>query len=248
MFARLEDAFRRVSQFTADASHELRTPLAIIRTAAELARRRPRTEAEYIIALDRILLESERTTKLIDDLLLLARADAGTEPAIREPIDLAVVVSDACDEGRMLADAAGLRFICDTLPGCWVAADAQALRRLLLILFDNAVKYTPAGGTISVTMSLNRTDAVVEVRDTGIGIADAHLPHLFERFYRVSPDRSRSTGGIGLGLSIARWIAASHGGEIVVESQVGAGSVFRVRLPIVEPNRLSPSLQTRLVL
>jgi heavy metal sensor kinase len=233
MFARLDDAFRRVTQFSADASHELRTPLAIIRTTAEVTRSRSRTEVEYGEALDRILAESERTSRLVDDLLLLARADADADPMAMEPMDLAETVRDTCDEGRILADASGLGFTADLPAACPSIGEPQALRRLFLILVDNAVKYTPAGGVVRVGMIVQNDRAMVEVRDSGVGILAADAPRIFERFYRVAPDRSRQSGGVGLGLAIARWIATCHGGTIAVESRPGAGSVFRVTLPIV---------------
>jgi signal transduction histidine kinase len=233
MFARLDDAFRRVTQFSADASHELRTPIAIIRTTAEVTRRRPRTEAEYTAALDRILAESERTTQLIDDLLMLARADAGADRLVMEPMDLAQNVRETCDEGRILAEASGLRFTADLPSACPAIGEPQALRRLFLILVDNAVKYTAAGGAVHVRMSVEGRCATIDVRDTGVGISADDAPRIFERFYRVAADRSRQTGGVGLGLAIARCIASSHGGTIAVESQPGAGSIFRVSLPIV---------------
>jgi two-component system, OmpR family, heavy metal sensor histidine kinase CusS len=233
MLARLDDAFRRVTQFSADASHELRTPLAIIRTTAEVTRRRPRTEAEYAAALDRILAESVRTSQLIDDLLLLARADADADRTVMEPMDLADTVRETCDEGRILAEASGLRFTADLPLACPAVGEPQALRRLFLILVDNAVKYTPAGGGVTVGMIVEGSRATIEVRDTGVGIPATDVPRIFERFYRVATDRSRRTGGVGLGLAIARWIATCHGGTIAVESQPGAGSVFRVMLPIV---------------
>ncbi len=233
MFARLDDAFRRVTQFSADASHELRTPLAIIRTTAEVTRQRPRTEAEYAAALDRILAESERTSQLIDDLLMLARADADVDRMVMEPMDLADAVRDTCDQGRILAGAAGLRFTADLPPACPAVGEPHALRRLFLILVDNAVKYTPDGGAVHVSMAVEDGRAMIEVRDNGVGIAAADAPRIFDRFYRVSADRSRQTGGVGLGLAIARWIATCHGGTIVVESEPGAGSAFHVILPIV---------------
>jgi heavy metal sensor kinase len=233
MFARLDAAFRRVTQFTADASHELRTPVAIIRTMAEVTRRRPRTEAEYSEALDRILAESERTSRLIDDLLLLARTDAEGEEFAFEPMDLAESLRQACEEGRVLADVAGLSFYLDLKSACPTLGDPQALRRLFLILLDNAAKYTAPGGTVRVTMEVGLTDAVIEVQDSGFGIGAEDLPHLFERFYRVGKDRSRARGGVGLGLSIAQRIATSHGGDISVHSEPGTGSTFRVRLPLV---------------
>jgi two-component system, OmpR family, heavy metal sensor histidine kinase CusS len=233
MLGRLEAAFRRVTQFTADASHELRTPIAIIRTTAELARRRPRTPAEYVEALDRILVESERTTRLIDDLLLLARSDASGDEFIHEPLSLGSAVREACAQGRILAEAVGLSFASDVTVDCATMGDAQAIRRLFLILLDNAVKYTPAGGAVTVTMRGDGGDAVIDVHDTGVGISADNVPHVFERFYRVGQDRSRGRGGVGLGLAIAQRIATAHGGRITVESILGKGSTFSVRLPIV---------------
>jgi heavy metal sensor kinase len=235
MFARLDASFRRITQFTADASHELRTPVAIIRTTAELARRRPRSDADYGEALDRILAESERTSRLIDDLLLLARIDAGGEEFGVEPVDLAETLRGACDDGRLLADAAGVSFVVDLGSPCVLLGDPRALRRLFLILMDNAAKYTPRGGTIRVTMHVESANAVIDVQDNGIGIGPEDLPHLFERFYRVGHDRSRVRGGVGLGLSIAQRIAAGHGGQIFVDSQPGIGSTFRVRLRTLDP-------------
>jgi heavy metal sensor kinase len=232
MFGRLDDSFRRITQFTADASHELRTPVAIMQTAAEVCRRRARTEAEYQQALDLILAESQRTSHLIDDLLLLARADASEEHAIAEPLDLAALVRETCVEGRILSDTAGVSFVTSAPTTCLMLGDSQRLRRLMLILIDNAIKYTPAGGVVSVTMTADAAAAVIEVRDTGVGIPQDSIPRIFERFFRVSSDRSRSSGGAGLGLSIAQWIATAHRGAITVESSVGEGSVFRVRLPL----------------
>lgn len=236
MFARLEAAFQRMAQFTADASHELRTPVAIIRTTAEVARSRPRSEEEYARVLDRILLESERTTALIEDLMLLARADAGADGIQFEPVNVANAVRESLQEARVLADAGKVRMEADLSTECIVSGDFQALRRLFLILVDNAIKYTPPGGEVRVHIKVEHNPpspaAVIAVRDTGIGISAEDLPHIFERFYRTAKDRSRKTGGAGLGLSIARWIAAKHGGEISVESVVGAGSVFRMKLPL----------------
>ena len=182
---------------------------------------------------DQILAESERTSRLIDDLLLLARSDAEGEEFALEPMDLAQSLREACEQGRVLAGAAGLSFATAIGPACPVLGDPQALRRLFLILLDNAAKYTPRGGMVRVTMDVRPVDAVIEVQDTGVGIGAEDLPHLFERFYRVGKDRSRSRGGVGLGLSIAQRIATGHGGDISVHSEPGAGATFRVRLPTV---------------
>jgi heavy metal sensor kinase len=238
MFARLEAAFRQITQFTADASHELRTPVAIIRTTAELARTKPRSPEEYRKALDGILTESERTSRLIEDLLLLARADAGADNMVQEPTSLAECLRDAVAEVRILAEHKGVSLEAAEPAECTVTGDQQSIRRLLLILLDNAIKYTPAGGKVTVHLnlenSIQRPAAVVEVRDTGVGISADDLQHVFERFYRAAKDRSRNTGGAGLGLSIARWIAEKHGGEISAESSPEMGSVFRVRLPLTD--------------
>jgi len=237
MLARLQDSFRRVTQFTADASHELRTPVAIIRTTAEVIRKKPRSEKEYSEALDRILAESERTTDLIEDLMLLARADANIEETVLEPLALADLVRAACADARVLAEAAGIKLAADDFNGCTVSGDFRALRRAVLILLDNAIKYSKPGGEVQVHLGLcrkgERPMATLEVRDNGIGIAADELPHIFERFYRAAKDRSRKIGGVGLGLSIAQSIARRHGGEIQVESAPGRGSTARLLLPAV---------------
>ena len=236
MFGRLESAFRRISQFSADASHELRTPLAIMRTTAELARSRQRSVEEYEQALDRILAESERTSGLLDDLLLLARSDAGVAEFDSAPLALDELVRAGCEEARVLAEAAAVRLDCDAHTSVTVRGDAHALRRLLLILLDNALKYTQAGGTVHVTLRLapaqSGLTALLEVRDSGIGIPAEDLPHIFERFYRAAKDRSRSTGGVGLGLSIAQCIAIRHAGRLSAESVPGQGSTFQLHLPV----------------
>lgn len=233
MLERLEGAFKRITQFTGDASHELRTPVALMRTTAELSLRKPRSDAEYREALSQILKELERTSDLIEKLMLLARADSGAEAIHFERIDLAESLREACGQGRTLADAKQLTFEQQIgNSNLFVEGDKHALERLFLILMDNAVKYTQPGGQVTVSLVISKDFAAVEVRDTGIGIASEDLPHIFERFYRAEKARSREFGGIGLGLSIGRWIAEAHGGIIEVESNVGRGSVFRVRLPL----------------
>jgi signal transduction histidine kinase len=235
MLGRLESAFQLVTQFTADASHELRTPVGIIRTTGEVIRARQRTPDEHEAAWDQVILQSERMSGLIDDLLVLARADSGGSDLAIEPMDLSAALEAVTDEIRILAECSGLRLSVSIPADCPMTGDPDAIRRLLLVLLDNAIKYTPAGGEIDVRMrttdSLTRA-AIIEVRDTGPGIESAHLPRIFDRFYRISADRSRRTGGSGLGLSIAQWLASLHGGEILVESVPGTGSTFRVILPL----------------
>ncbi|HVW07843.1 MAG TPA: ATP-binding protein [Bryobacteraceae bacterium] len=237
MLERLESAFKLVVQFTADASHELRTPVAIIRTTAEVTREATRSAEEHEEAWDQVVLQSERMSRLVDDLLLLARADAGHSDVTFEVIDLADIVAGATAEVKVLADASGLELRTSAPQSCPASGDPDAIRRLLLVLLDNAIKYTPAGGNITVRLDIEESPealrAVIEVHDTGIGIGPDDLQHVFDRFYRVSTDRSRKTGGSGLGLAIAKWLASLHGGEIVVESEPGKGSLFRVLLPLI---------------
>jgi heavy metal sensor kinase len=233
MLARLESAVKRLSQFTADASHELRTPVALIRTTAELTLRRERSPDTYREALRQVVLESERTSRLVEDLLLLARADAGLPALSLERLELAPLVRDVCQQGQVLAEARQLQISTEAPEDpVYVEANDPALRRLLLLLLDNAVKYTPAGGRITVSVVFDPAGPTVAVRDTGIGIADSALPHVFERFYRADESRNRDAGGTGLGLAIAKWIAERHHASLEAESVLGEGSTFRVRFPL----------------
>jgi heavy metal sensor kinase len=230
MLARLESAVKRLSQFTADASHELRTPIALIRTTAELTLRRDRPAQTYREALRQIVEESDRTARLIEDLLLLARADAGLPALVLDRVELTPLVRDVCEQGQVLAQARQLDISAEVPDEpVYVDANDPALRRLLLLLVDNAVKYTPAGGHITVSVGRDPGGATVTVRDTGIGIPDSALPHVFERFYRVDESRNREAGGTGLGLSIAKWIAERQHASLEAESVLGEGSAFRVR-------------------
>ena len=233
MLERLEQAFRRITQFTADASHELRTPVALMRTRAEVVLRRSRSEEEYRESLRQILEDLQRTSSLIENLMLLARADSGAEALERARINMVENVDEACLEARALAETKEISLHAD-LPEfpVWINGDANSLRRLFLILLDNAVKYTAPQGRIAVSLSSSDGCAVAEVRDTGIGIAAQDLPHIFERFFRADRARSRQTGGAGLGLSIGKWIAEAHGGTISAQSKPGEGSVFQVRIPL----------------
>lgn len=233
MLDRIEASVKRITQFTADASHDLRTPLALIRTNAELVLRRPRSESEYREALHRILVTSEETTELIEQLLMLARADANVAQLKMEPTELYKIVRAAGQKARMLAAGKGLSFS-ESGPPCSLTllANAAALERLLLSVVDNAVKYTPPSGHVALVLSVQGSQAVIEVRDTGIGIAEQDLPHVFERFYRADQTRSRETRGSGLGLSIAKWIAETHNGSIELRSRPGQGTTVIIRLPL----------------
>ena len=235
MFGRLERAFKRITQFTADASHELRTPVALMRTRTEVTLRKQRSEADYRETIIRIHQELERTSALIENLMTLARADSGSEPLQVAPTNLNEILLEISEPARLLAESKSLGYqqrLPET-PVC-VSGNAASLRRLFLILIDNAVKYTPREGRISVVLDASDGAAVTEIRDTGVGISPTDIPHIFERFYRADASRSRESGGTGLGLSIAQWIAEAHRGKISVVSKVGEGSVFRVQIPLSE--------------
>ncbi len=226
---RLNNSVERLTQFTADASHELRSPIALIRTTAEIALRQNRPPESYREALEQIRDESERTTHLIEDLLALARADAAATKLPLGPVDLPALVADICEQHRPQTIAKDLRLHTDLPPeNVLVHGNDPAIRRLIQVLLDNAVKYTPPGGEVRVAVSPKPDRVELSVTDTGIGIAQEDLPKVFDRFYRADKARSRDEGGSGLGLSIAQWIARCHGAEIQAESAAGAGSVFRI--------------------
>jgi heavy metal sensor kinase len=234
MLARLEGSVRRMAQFTADASHELRAPVSLIRTTAEIAAmKRDRPAAEYLSALDEIQEEAERTSQVVDSLMLLARADSAKETLELSIVDAASVVRNAAEQGERLARSRGVGFRLKlSTDAVLVCADPDALRRALLILMDNAAKYTPEGGSIEVGLGRRNGRAVAYVSDTGVGIAAPDLPHIFDRFWRADKARSRALGGAGLGLSIAKWIVDMHHGTLSVKSDPGKGSVFEIGLPI----------------
>jgi heavy metal sensor kinase len=233
MLDRIEAAFLRITQFTADASHELRTPISLVRTEAELALRRSRGESEYREALRHILLEAERTTSLIEQLLSLARADSGRETLNLQPVDLPEILREVVEGWRQVATVRNLQLTASIEEReLSVLGDEPALRRVVDILLDNAFKYTPSPGTVSLSLEQKGENAVITVQDSGVGIAEDEQDKIFERFYRVDKARSRALGGAGLGLAIARWIVSQHRGVVVVESTMGKGSTFRIELPL----------------
>ncbi|MFT4227176.1 sensor histidine kinase [Micropruina sp.] len=225
MLGRLDEAFQRERRFSNDAAHELRTPLAAMQSILSVIAEQRRTPAEYEAALTDLSEETDKLRALTDDLLRLARAEA-SEP-LWEPVDLAELVPDVVDSLRPLTDPDRVRLSCLTDGDTSVVGDTDALIRLLVNLLDNAIKHTPTG-SIAVTVQGLPDEVTVAVTDTGDGIAAEHLPHVFDRFYRA--EESRTTSGTGLGLAICREIARSHGGDIEVESEPGAGSTFTVRL------------------
>lgn len=230
MLASIEGAYRAQQRFVADVSHELRAPLTAIQGNLELLNRhQSMPEAEREEALAEMTRETDRLTRLIADLLALARADAGM-PLKHHPVDLDMVVLDAFRSARQLAR--GQCLVLHAFEPVQINGDEERLRQLLLILLDNALKYTPKEGQVSLGLFHTESRVEILVRDTGIGIAPENLPHVFERFYRADPARSRDPGGTGLGLSIARWIVEQHKGAIWLESQSGQGTVATVHLPL----------------
>lgn len=234
MLDRIEGAFLRITEFTADASHELRTPISLIRTEAELALRRSRKEAAYKESLHHILLEAERTTTLIEQLLSLARADSGREALRLQAVDLSLTLRDVAESWQQVAGLRNLQFSASIDgPDSFVLGDDTLLRRLADILLDNAFKYTPSPGSVHLSLKQIGDSAVIAVEDSGVGIAAEDQSKIFERFYRVDKARSRAQGGAGLGLSIAQWIVLQHHGSITVESRPGSGAIFRAELPMM---------------
>jgi len=233
MLSRLEAAFKRIIQFTADASHELRTPVAVIRTTAELMNEHRRPIEEYEEANTQIISEAERTGRLIEDLLMLARADSQAMQFVFSDLDLRRVVDEVVASMNALAQAKGVHMnINSAVPSAFIIGDPNAVRRLITVLIDNAIKYSLAGSTVLIGVHADRDAATLEVNDQGIGISEQDLTHIFERFYRADKARSRELGGVGLGLSIAKSIADAHRAQISVQSQVRKGSRFKITFPV----------------
>ncbi len=231
MIARLERSFEEVRRFTADASHELRTPLTILRTELEVALGQPLSLPDSQQLLGAILEELGRMSRLTDQLLMLSRRDAGVERFTSAPLNLHSLVAGVVDALQPLAESRGVRLGLDGPGPILLTGDEGRLRQIVINLLDNALKYTPEGGTVTVRVGTRGLFGIVEVQDTGIGIPPEHLPHVFDRFYRVDKARTRAEGGTGLGLSIAQSIVEAHGGTIVITSTVGQGTVCTVTLP-----------------
>ena len=233
MLGRLEIAVSRISQFTADASHELRTPIAVIRSTAEIVLRKNRDEPAYREALWQIERESESMTKLVEDLLFLARSEAHAGAIPIQMLDFGWVVEQICCDMKPIAVEKRIQLTWTRAAEPFPLAGVESqLRRMVVALLDNALKYTPAEGRI--TVSLARTDgtALLQIADTGIGIPEAARAHIFERFFRADPSRSRESGGYGLGLSIAQTIAQQHGGVIATKPGANGGSIFWLEFPM----------------
>jgi two-component system OmpR family sensor kinase len=248
MLDRIQTAFTTQRRFIADASHELRTPLTAIRGNLDVLNRQAIAQAssldpDYVEALEDLRRESSRMGRLLEDLLTLARADAMSSP---DSLRLRACFVDqlAAEVFRTASTLAhGQQLVLDAPLSVMTIGDPDRLQQLLLILVDNALLHTPSDGKVTISIRQTDDEAVIAVTDTGPGIAPEHLPHLFDRFYRADDARARTSGGTGLGLAIAKAIVESHHGEIHVESELGQGSTFTVRLPIGEPIETTPHLR-----
>jgi two-component system, OmpR family, sensor kinase len=233
MIERLETSFLGLRRFTADASHELKTPLAVLRADVERAMNEP-SHNERMIALEEALHETTRMADLVESLLTLARADEGRFDIHREPVELKRLVDDVYETAVILGEGAGVQVNLQFTAEVTIMGDVTRLRQLFLNLVTNAIKYTPAGGKVDIGLGVHPDNVTFAVRDTGIGIAAADVPYIFERFWRADRARSRMSerGGFGLGLAISQWIAQAHGGTLTASSRLGRGSLFTVTLPL----------------
>jgi heavy metal sensor kinase len=237
MLARLEESFNRTKQFTADASHELRTPLAILKGETEVALRWGKDPEELRQTLVSNLEEIDRMGRIIEDLLLLAKSEAGELRLNVREFSLGDLLQDLYLQGKTLGEPKNIEISLhlQVTEDIRLKGDQFQLHRLMLNLVNNAIKYTAENGRVEIRLAVEGSEAVLAVADSGIGIAAEHLPHLFERFYRVDEARNRAVGGTGLGLAIVKSIVEAHEGRVEIESTSGKGSVFTVRLPLAGP-------------
>lgn len=241
MLERIDKAFASVRAFTGNASHELRTSISLLRTEIEVALYRPRPALEYRETLERLQGETQRMTTLVENLMSLARADAGAEAVKAEVIDVTQLMRQTEQTWRVSMQHALLEFRTEAADGLFILAEPVSMRRLLAILLENACRYTLPGGAVTLRAKPEDDSVVLSVRDTGIGIAAEHLPKIFDRFYRVVQPYEPVQNGSGLGLALAKWIAERHGASIEVESRPGFGSLFSVRLARCNVNELQSS-------
>lgn len=242
MLTRLEEAFRRVKQFSGDASHELRTPLTILKGETEVGLRWAKQPDEFRKILESSMEEIDRMSRIIDDLLLLAKSESGQKPLAIKELSLSDLLQELYLQGRTLAEAKGIEVLLhpNVTEEIRIRGDELRLRQVFLNLITNAIKYTPDHGRVEISLDVAGDEVVVTVSDTGVGIAPEHLPHIFERFYRIDSARNRQDGGTGLGLAIVQSFVKAHQGRIEVNSLPGQGSSFAIFLPMAGPQS-SPS-------
>ncbi len=238
MIERLEESFHQINRFSADASHELRTPLTVLQGELEsVARTSSSLPAEIRDTIGSALEETHRLTKIVENLLAISRLEAGEARKQLERLDFADLVRSTADQMRLLAEEKHIHLDCNGAEAVEVDADPARLKQVVVNLLDNAIKYTPESGKVSISVVKQDGRAVLEIADTGIGISPDDLPHIFDRFYRADKARSRQMGGTGLGLSIVRSICLAHDGQVKVESTEGEGSVFHIELPLARDKR-----------
>jgi heavy metal sensor kinase len=231
MIARLKDSFQRCNQFSIDVSHELKTPLTILKGQTEVALRKPRENPEYQKLLASNLEEINQMAKIIDDLLLLAKADTGEMQLNVEDVDLKDLILDVYSDMTMLAEKKSIELSVGDLQETRLPGDELKLRRMLWNVVENGIKYTQPGGKVAISSDLENGCLKIDVKDTGIGISDKDVKYVFDRFYRADGSRNRESGS-GLGLSISKWIAEAHKGTIDVKSHASAGTTFSIKLPL----------------
>jgi heavy metal sensor kinase len=237
---RLQKAIEEMRRFTADAAHELRTPLAVLRSGIEVALRAPRTDSEYRQALQAAVDETNRLTRLAEQLLFLSRQEAGMMQIDREEMRLDALLKDVAEQFATRADEAGVTLVVEPLAAWTVRGDDVRLSQVFYNVLDNAIKYTPRGGRITVRGRAVDDRVEIEIEDTGSGISPQHTPHVFKRFYRAEPARNGEPDGSGLGLAIAQSAIVAHGGTISIQSRSGDGTVVEISLPRVERQPFSP--------
>lgn len=231
MIGRLKDAFQRINQFSIDVSHELKTPLTILKGETEVALRKEREKQDYQELLKSNLEEIDRMSCIIDDLLLLSKADTKEIKLNVEDVALRDLIMDVCMDMKVVADKKNVELETSELEDIRLKGDELKLRRMLLNVVENGIKYSHTGGKVSVSSYANNGYAKIDIMDNGIGISEEDIKYIFDRFYRADRSRKRESGS-GLGLSISRWIAEAHKGSIEVKSQSSQGSMFTIKLPI----------------
>ena len=231
MLFRLENSFNQIRQFTADASHELRTPIAIMKAGLEIALSRERSIHGYQQVLANTLEDLGRLSKIIENLFILAKADAGRYELHKERMNLYPVIKDIAEQLNLIAEPKNIFVLMEKMEDAFIEADVLLIRMMLLNLIDNAVKYTHPSGTIKLSLCKDNGCVKIAIQDNGIGISREDISYIFDRFYRASKSRTADHTGGGLGLSICQWIVKSHRGTITVKSELNKGSIFTVTLP-----------------
>ena len=231
MMDRLEKSFAQMRQFSSDASHELRTPLTVLKGQSELVLGKPRSKQEYQEVLSSNLEEINYMSRILQDLLTLSKGDEGEVSLEKEPVELGNIIEEVSRQGEILANEKDVKITLAYLEPVTILGDAHRLKQMVWILIHNAIKFTPGGGEIKITLQDMDDRVYFTIKDTGIGIPEQDLPKIFDRFYRVDKARSRQDGGSGLGLAICKYIVDRHQGTIDVESKLGEGAKFKVRFP-----------------